>query len=142
LLTDISTINIAFLADVSDVAQTPHPVFGIAIGIGLFILLLYKVFKSNDSTNYNSDATARVLCPICLGKGTVCENISLSKCSCCNGGGMVDKSVFEYKSSPPIDTTQYGKHEFSRNGFSLKCGWEREFLVKTNRSKCEEKKEV
>jgi hypothetical protein len=41
------------------------------------------------------------------------------------------------KPPPPINTSKYGQHEFNRNGFCLKCGWERDFLVRMNRSNCE-----
>jgi hypothetical protein len=42
-------VTAMILADFSDVAQTPHPVFGVPIGVGLLIMALYKLFKSNDS---------------------------------------------------------------------------------------------
>jgi hypothetical protein len=41
-------MNIFILADISDVLQSPHPVFGIPLGVGLFVLILYKLFTSNQ----------------------------------------------------------------------------------------------
>jgi len=42
-------MNILILADIQDVMHSPHPVFGIPLGVGLFILALYKLFSSNQA---------------------------------------------------------------------------------------------
>jgi hypothetical protein len=135
LLTNIPKWDISFemiaaiLADFSDVAQTPHPIFGVPLGVGLLIVALYKLFKSNDSPS-NSIYTQKILCPTCLGKGSIRDDL---KCSRCDGMGLIEGKV---NLSPPIDTTKYGEHEFNKNGFCSKCGWERDFLVRMNQSKC------
>ncbi|HEY5297729.1 MAG TPA: hypothetical protein VIK59_07375 [Verrucomicrobiae bacterium] len=42
-------MNILILADIQDVMHSPHPVFGIPLGVGLFILAIYKLFSSNQA---------------------------------------------------------------------------------------------
>ena len=42
-----------WLAEISDVMQRPHPVFGIPIGVGVLILVLYQLFKTPESHDNN-----------------------------------------------------------------------------------------
>jgi hypothetical protein len=129
------------LADFSDVAQTPHPVYGIPLGVGLLIAVLYKLFKPADSTN-NSTYVPQTMCSICQGKGGVLIDSCLvvAKCPVCKGVGFVDEKTFERKLSLPIDTTKYGEHEFNEHGFCIKCQWEKVFLVKLDLLKCRDRR--
>ena len=38
----------------------------------------------------------------------------------------------------PFTNSSYGRHQFNLNGFCVKCGWEKDFLVKMGRTECGE----
>ena len=42
-------MNSYILADISDVMQMPHPVFGVPLGVCLLLFVLFKVFSSNQA---------------------------------------------------------------------------------------------
>jgi hypothetical protein len=89
-------MNISILADISDVFQSPHPIYGIPMGLCLLIFVLFKAFSSNK-TPPNTD------------------------------------SQFQ---APYKDTSSFGEHRFTQNGFCKRCGWEKEFLLRTKRTEC------
>jgi hypothetical protein len=95
-------MNIVFLADISDVMQSSHPVFGVPIGVCLLLFVLFKVFSSNQTPPKNDSS-----------------------------------STFQLPNIPTKDTTPFGEHLFNKNGFCLKCGYERDFLINIQRPECE-----
>lgn len=52
-------MNTFILADIQDVLHSPHPVFGIPLGLGLLLLILFKIFSSDRNVASDAEIKAR-----------------------------------------------------------------------------------
>jgi hypothetical protein len=93
--------------------QTIHPIFGIPVGLCILLLVLFRMFKSNDSTNPPANSSS--------------------------APGSAGIPFSPFKRPPKIKTSDYGAHKFDSHGFCTKCGWERDFLIRMERMACKEK---